>query len=87
MGQERLQLAPRLLQLFVLQLQLNLVDLEFVDQPLRIWRRSGSFGFRPLTPLLFSEPRFRAAAQLGRPGGLILAFFHGWSPLFRQTLE
>jgi hypothetical protein len=40
--------------LFILQLQLNLVDLQFLNEPLRVMRGPLSFGVRPLTILIFA---------------------------------
>jgi len=49
--QRLLPLCPRLLELLVLYLQLELVNLQFLNKPMRVMRRSLSFGLRVLSLL------------------------------------
>src|SRR3990172_1163497 len=79
----RLHLRPRLPHLLVLHLQLDLVHLQLVENPLRFFLRPG----RGLLLLARFQPLFRPAAQLGGIQWLLTTSFHGCSPLFRQTPE
>ena len=58
----RLHLRPRLAQLLVLHLQLDLVDLQFVEEPLRSGLCRGRSAFRRSR----TQPRFRLPAQFSR---------------------
>ena len=60
--QPRLHLRPRLAQLLVLHLQLDLVDLQFVEEPLRSGLCRGRGAFRRSR----TQPRFRLPAQFSR---------------------
>ena len=70
--QRRLGIGPRLLELFVLDLQLDLVDLQFLNEPLGVVRRPLRSSWQALTFLILAQSRFRPAAQFGgirRVGG------------------
>jgi hypothetical protein len=58
-----LGLCPGLLQLLILHLQLNLVNLQFLNEPLGIVRRPLRSSWRSMTLLLFAQSCFRTAAQ------------------------
>jgi hypothetical protein len=58
-----LGLCAGLLQLLILHLQLNLVNLQFLNEPLGIVRRPLGSAWRSMALLLFAQSRFCAAAQ------------------------
>jgi hypothetical protein len=62
-----------------LHLQLDLVDLQFVHEPLHIVPCLPRGGFRPI----LCQPRFRPPAQLGRVRCRGFVFFHGVAFLSR----
>jgi hypothetical protein len=64
--------VPGLLEFFVLHLQLELVDLQFMDEALGISVGSGLARFRMLLP----QPLFGAVAQLGSTGWEVRPLLH-----------
>ena len=67
-----LDLIPRLPKLFVLQLQLDLVNLQFVEQPLRVGGGLGKFGIRLLVPPLRAQLCSRTVVEVGQHGKVLL---------------
>ena len=74
----RLQFCPRPLQLFVLQLQLDLMNLQLVDQTLHVFRCGLASGLRPSRSLL--HPAFRPCAQLPGVRRRALSLLHSAAP-------
>jgi hypothetical protein len=77
LGQEHLHLRVRLPKFLVLHFQLDLMDLQFVNEPRGVIRRALIPVFQLLTLPLLAQPFFSAAAQLGGIRRLVRFLFHG----------
>ena len=81
--QSRFQIVPGSAQLFILHLQFDLVDLQFVKESLRFSIRPGRVRFRRFR----FQPLFCTAAQFGGFRALTRCFFHVLFPVYANSGE